>query len=74
MLEILRESGGAAISVKDEEMLEAQIEFGKIEGIFTSPEGAATLVALNKLLSNRFIKRGESVVVFITASGVKYIE
>ena len=62
-----------AIAVSDEEMLEAQIDIGKLEGIFTSPEGAATIVALKKLISKRFINQGESVVVFNTASGVKYL-
>jgi threonine synthase len=73
ILEILRESSGTAIAVGDDEILEAQEELGKQEGIYASPEGAATLAALIKLLANGFIQLEESVVLFITASGVKYI-
>ena len=73
ILEILRESSGTAVAVGDDEMLEAQVELGKQEGIYASPEGAATLAALIKLLANGFIQPEESVVLFITASGVKYI-
>jgi threonine synthase len=43
------------------------------EGIFASPEGAATLAALDQLLANGTIHSDDSVVLFITASGVKYI-
>ena len=73
ILEILRESSGTAVAVGDDEMLEAQDELGRQEGIYASPEGAATLAALIKLLANGFIQPEESVVLFITASGVKYI-
>jgi threonine synthase len=73
ILEILRESGGTAVAVGDDVILEAQIELGRQEGIYASPEGAATLAALKKLLANGFIQPEESIVLFITASGVKYI-
>jgi threonine synthase len=73
ILEILRESGGTAVAVGDDAILEAQIELGRQEGIYTSPEGAATLAGLKKLLANGFIQPEESVALFITASGVKNI-
>jgi threonine synthase len=73
ILEILRESSGTAVAVGDDAILEAQIELGRQEGIYDSPEGAATLAGLKKLLANGFIQPEESVVLFITASGVKYI-
>jgi threonine synthase len=73
ILETLRESGGTAVAVGDDVILEAQIELGRQEGIYASPEGAATLAALKKLLASGFIQPEESVVLFITASGVKYI-
>jgi threonine synthase len=73
ILEILRESGGTAVAVTDDVMLVTQAELATQEGLFTSPEGAATLAALKQLLINGFIQPGESVVLFLTASGVKYI-
>ena len=73
ILEIIRESGGSAVAVKDGAMIAAQNQLAKQEGIFASPEGAATLAAVNQLLVDGTIQPTESVVLFITASGVKYI-
>lgn len=73
ILEIIRESGGSAVAVKDGAMIAAQSQLAKQEGIFASPEGAATLAAVNQLLVDGTIQPTESVVLFITASGVKYI-
>ena len=44
-----RESGGTALTVTDEEMLEAMREMGAAEGIWPAPEGAATLAGYRKL-------------------------
>ena len=73
ILEILRVSDGTAVAVKDVAMIAAQRQLAKQEGIFASPEGAATLAAFNQLLADGTIQSNESVVLFITASGVKYI-
>lgn len=73
ILKILRESGGTAIAVSDEAMINAQCQLARREGIFASPEGAATLAALYQLIASGSIQKEESVVLFITASGVKYI-
>jgi len=73
ILEIIRESGGSAVAIKDGAMIAAQSQLAKQEGIFASPEGAATLAAVNQLLVDGTIQPTESVVLFITASGVKYI-
>ena len=73
ILEILRESNGSAVSVNDVDMIYAQKQLANQEGIFSSPEGAATLAALTQLVKDGKIKPDDSVVLFITASGVKYI-
>jgi threonine synthase len=73
ILEIIRESGGTAVAVSDEDMVLAQQELATQAGIFSSPEGAATLSALRKLQVNGFIRPGEKSVLFVTASGVKYL-
>jgi threonine synthase len=73
ILEILRESGGSAIAVTDEDMQAAQKEMASHVGIFSSPEGAATFSALIKMFANGMIQPEESVVLFSTASGVKYL-
>jgi len=74
ILQILRESGGTAVSVSDEAMLAEISRIGKAEGIFFCPEGAACVAALRRLLTNGGIKRTDEVVIFNTASGLKYLD
>ncbi len=74
ILDALRESNGTAISVTDEELVAAVGENGSLTAIFAAPEGAACLPALRKLIDEDFVKEGESVVIFNTGSGVKYLE
>jgi threonine synthase len=45
-----------------------------MEGIFPAPEGAATLVALEKLLQQNWIRPDERIVLFNTGSGLKYLD
>jgi threonine synthase len=73
ILEILRESRGTAIAVSDEEILQAQAELANQAGLFSSPEGAATLTAFKYLVASGFISPEDRTVLFMTASGVKYI-
>lgn len=74
ILDALRESGGTAVAVTDEELLAAAKEVGAHEGVFCAPEGAACLPALRRLIQNGFVKRDERVVLFNTGAGVKYLE
>src|ERR1700686_4350771 len=73
MLQALRDSGGTAIAVTDEELLDASLELGAAEGIFASPEGGACVAALRMLLANGFLKPDERVVLFNTGAGLKYL-
>lgn len=72
ILRVLRESKGTAIAVDDELIISAQKKFSATEGIFACPEGGATLSALEKLLEKRWINPAEKIVLFNTASGLKY--
>lgn len=72
ILRALRESGGTAVAVSDRELLEATYMLGRTTGIWPAPEGGATLAALLRLKRERWIKDGESVVLFNTGSGAKY--
>jgi threonine synthase len=72
MLRALRESGGTAVAVSDEEMVADTIVMGRTEGIFAAPEGGATVSAFRRLRREGWIKDGESVVLFVTGSGHKY--
>jgi threonine synthase len=72
ILHAVRESGGTAVAVSDQEMIEAAMLIGRTQGIFACPEGAATLVAFRCLRSQGWIGDEETVVLFNTSSGLKY--
>lgn len=74
MLRALRESGGTALSVSDDEMLAEIPRIGALEGLFFCPEGAATVAALRRLVAQRWIQPDAEVVIFNTASGFKYLD
>ena len=74
ILDILKKSKGTAISATDDEILEATRHWSKVEGIFAAPEGAACLVAYRKLRAQGFFKPEDSVVLFNTGSGLKYLD
>jgi threonine synthase len=72
ILQALRESGGTAIAVSDDEMASDQLALARGEGIFACPEGGATLAAARKLVASEFIRPGDRVVLFNTGTGLKY--
>ena len=74
MLRALRESNGTALSVSDDEMLAEIPRIGRAEGIFFCPEGAACVAALRQLAKQRWIKPTDEVVIFNTATGLKYLD
>jgi len=74
ILDILKKSGGTAVAVTDEEILDATRHWAKTEGIFAAPEGAASLAAYRKLRSSGFFKADDTVVLFNTGSGLKYLD
>jgi threonine synthase len=74
ILDILKKSGGLALAVTDAEILDATRHWAKVEGIFAAPEGAASLVAYRKLLASGFFSADDTVVLFNTGSGLKYLD
>lgn len=74
ILRCLRESGGTALTVTDEEALAAVPEIASAEGVFACPEGAATLAALRKLLASGSVAASERIVLLNTGSGLKYLD
>jgi len=74
ILRALRESGGTAISVSEEEIYAAWTAFSARTGVFAAPEGAATYAAYLRLRDSGWIKEGELVVLFNTGAGIKYME
>ena len=74
ILDILKKSKGTAVSATDEEIVQATRDWAKTEGIFAAPEGAACLVAYRKLRATGFFKPEDTVVLFNTGSGLKYLD
>jgi threonine synthase len=74
ILDILKKSGGLALTATDAEILEATRHWAKAEGVFAAPEGAASLVAYQKLLASEFFSPDDTVVLFNTGSGLKYLD
>jgi len=74
ILDALRASGGTAVAVDDAELVAAVREIGAATGLFVAPEGAACLPALRKLIDRGEVYGGESVLMFNTGSGIKYLE
>ena len=68
------ESHGEAVAVSDEALMSACREMARLEGIFAAPEGGAGLAAIQKLVSEGTIGHQESIVLFNTGSGYKYLE
>ncbi|MGH7827573.1 MAG: threonine synthase [Candidatus Binatia bacterium] len=74
ILRALRESKGMALSVGDDEMLAEIPRAGRAEGIFLCPEGAACVAALRRLRKITWISASDEVLIFNTASGLKYLD
>ncbi|MDH5616680.1 MAG: pyridoxal-phosphate dependent enzyme, partial [Acidimicrobiia bacterium] len=72
ILEALRESGGFAIAVTDEEIAGAQERIPRSEGLLLSPEGAATYAAYRRSLREGRIDRDDRVMLFNCGNGLKY--
>jgi threonine synthase len=70
-IEALRESGGLALTVSDAEILAAELQIAKLEGVFAEPASSATIAALKKLVEKSKISCDSSVVCLITGSGLK---
>ena len=74
ILDILKQSGGTAVAVSDEQIFQAVSEWASKDGVFAAPEGAASLAAYKVLLKQGFLKPTDKVVLFNTGSGLKYLE
>ena len=74
ILEAIRLSRGTAVSVSDEEMLTEINRVSSLEGLWLCPESGACVAALRRLAQEGWIKKNEAVLLFNTASGLKYMD
>ncbi|MGH6877307.1 MAG: threonine synthase, partial [Rhizomicrobium sp.] len=72
ILAAVRESGGCAIAVDDDEIAASLRDISHGEGLLLCPEGAATHAAWRKSLREGLIGAGDRVVLFNCANGLKY--
>jgi threonine synthase len=74
ILDILRQSGGLALDVDDQQILASLLDWARHEGLFLSPEGAAATAAYDHLLASGWLSPKEKVVIFNTGAGLKYAD
>lgn len=70
-LRAIRDSGGMAIMVSDREILKAQVDLARMEGVFTEPAGAAPVAGLVKLVKEGVLNKDDTVVAVATGHGLK---
>jgi threonine synthase len=68
-----RATGGAFLTVTDEEILSALAALAHREGIFAEPAGAAAYAGLVKALHSGMLSSDETIICLITGNGLKDI-
>ena len=72
ILRAVRESGGFAIAVDDDAILDARGEVAERDGLLLCPESAATYAAYRQSLGDGRVSASDRVVLFNCATGLKY--
>ena len=70
ILQAVRESGGTAITVSDEEMTQMREFTARREGMLISLEAAATVAAYHSLITSHFLEPVDETVLFFTGNGL----
>src|SRR5262245_14912344 len=71
MLKVLRASGGDAVAVSEDAIVEAQRLLARLEGLWTAPEAAATIAGLLALKARNRVASDARIVLVLTGSGLK---
>lgn len=74
ILSCLRDSGGTAVAVTDEEMLAGVRLLGRLAGVLAAPEGGATVAAARRLREEGYLAAGDTVVLFNTGTALSYMD
>ncbi len=70
-LAAVKETGGAYISIADDDILRAIPELARGAGVFAEPAGAAAYAGFVSAVDQRLISRDEKIVVLNTGNGLK---
>jgi threonine synthase len=68
---MVREHGGLILSVRDDEILDAQKMLASKEGLFCQPESAVTAAGLIRISKEKKLTQEEIAVLVLTGSGLK---
>lgn len=74
ILQAVRASGGRALSVAEDAVRPAMRHVAQRTGLVVSPEAATTLPALVRLQEDGQVDTDESVVAFLTGTGLKHLD
>ena len=74
ILDAIRASGGTAITVTDDELLEGVRLAATTEGLFVSPESGAALIATRTLREQGILAPTDETLVFSTGSGLMHTD
>ena len=74
VIRAVRESGGTAVTVSDDEMVQGMWEMARTEGVFAAPEGGATLAAMHKLQATGEISPQDRIILLVTGNAHKYLD
>jgi len=69
--QLIKQSGGWAEDVSDDEIVENMLLLARTEGIFAETAGGTTLAVARKLIEQGRIPRDEEIVICITGNGLK---
>lgn len=72
IIRAVRESGGFAMALPDDEIMSVRNEIAKEEGFLLCPEGAATAAAYKRALKEGLVTEDETAVLYNCATGLKY--
>jgi threonine synthase len=72
VLDALYATGGTAVAVDDNALLQDQRAVAQLEGSFICPEAAACISAVRQLRESRWLSDDDVVVVLDTGTGLKY--
>ena len=71
ILRVLRDSGGGAIAVSDDDLLDHMRLIARTEGIVVGPEGGATAAAARRLIASGTLSPDDHTLLLNTGSGLK---
>ncbi len=74
ILRAVRDSGGGAAAIAEADIVQGVKDAARLEGFFMAPEGGACVAAARALARAGELRPDDSVVLFNTGTGFKYVE